>query len=292
MEVKVKIFLVGGYHYTVNLHSDSPLLKSLFEVVVSRTRPLKSGCHQSFQIPLDEGKSLLSFVSDELVAIATQPALAVKQVDEFLLSDSWFFDIPDQVLPAKYVTLDNFLTPAENQALLNLVLRKEGTFVDSGHAGNFNYEHRRSKVSAFAKSDEREIHKRLRDRVPEVLKQLAIEPFEIGEIETQITASNDGDYYKIHQDQGKLKNASRILTYVYYFYREPKSFSGGELIMYDGKMSNNDYVKADSYQVIAPRNNSIIFFPSHYWHEVLPVNCPSQKFADSRFTINGWIRHA
>ncbi|WP_333783600.1 hypothetical protein [Nostoc sp. 'Peltigera malacea cyanobiont' DB3992] len=25
-------------------------------------------------------------------------------------------------------------------------------------------------------------------------------------------------------------------------------------------------------------------------HEVLPVNCPSQAFGDSRFTINGWVR--
>lgn len=34
----------------------------------------------------------------------------------------------------------------------------------------------------------------------------------------------------------------------------------------------------------------IIFFLSRYMHEVLPVKCPSRNFADSRFTINGWIR--
>jgi Rps23 Pro-64 3,4-dihydroxylase Tpa1-like proline 4-hydroxylase len=27
-------------------------------------------------------------------------------------------------------------------------------------------------------------------------------------------------------------------------------------------------------------------------HEVLRVSCPSQAFADSRFTINGWVRKA
>jgi SM-20-related protein len=34
----------------------------------------------------------------------------------------------------------------------------------------------------------------------------------------------------------------------------------------------------------------LVVFPSRYLHEVLPVSCPSQTFADSRFTINGWVR--
>ena len=50
------------------------------------------------------------------------------------------------------------------------------------------------------------------------------------------------------------------------------------------------YVAADSARLIEPRNNSIIFFLSRYMHEVLPVSCPSQSFADSRFTVNGWVR--
>ncbi|MGB8690572.1 MAG: proline hydroxylase, partial [Microcoleus sp.] len=33
-----------------------------------------------------------------------------------------------------------------------------------------------------------------------------------------------------------------------------------------------------------------VFFLSRYMHEVLPVSCPSKAFADSRFTINGWVR--
>ncbi|HEY9301476.1 MAG TPA: 2OG-Fe(II) oxygenase, partial [Phormidium sp.] len=75
-----------------------------------------------------------------------------------------------------------------------------------------------------------------------------------------------------------------------YFYREPKPFSGGELLIYDTQIFNSSYYKADSFQAIEPRNNSIVFFPSQCYHEVLPVTCVSQAFADSRFTINGWVR--
>jgi Rps23 Pro-64 3,4-dihydroxylase Tpa1-like proline 4-hydroxylase len=35
--------------------------------------------------------------------------------------------------------------------------------------------------------------------------------------------------------------------------------------------------------------NQIVFFPSETLHEVLPVECPSGEFADSRFTVNGWL---
>lgn len=94
----------------------------------------------------------------------------------------------------------------------------------------------------------------------------------------------------MHNDNGSSETQNRELTYVYYFYREPKPFSGGELLLYDSKIENNYYVQADSFKTVEPRNNSIVFFPSRYLHEVKLVSCPSKAFADSRFTINGWIR--
>ncbi|HEY2383822.1 MAG TPA: proline hydroxylase, partial [Terriglobia bacterium] len=34
----------------------------------------------------------------------------------------------------------------------------------------------------------------------------------------------------------------------------------------------------------------IVFFPCEQLHEITSVKCPSQLFADSRFTLNGWLR--
>ncbi len=114
--------------------------------------------------------------------------------------------------------------------------------------------------------------------------------FPISQIETQLTAHSDGHYYQIHNDNGSSDTANRKLTYVYYYRQEANSFSGGELRLYDSKLENNYLVKADSFKDIEPRHNSIIFFPSYCMHEVLPIHCPSRKFVDSRFTINGWVR--
>lgn len=97
-------------------------------------------------------------------------------------------------------------------------------------------------------------------------------------------------YLTYFPEFSELMSATRVLTYVYYFHREPKSFTGGELVIYDSKSENGYLVAAKSHKVIQPTNNTIIFFPSQCMHEVLPVSCPSEYFADSRFTINGWLR--
>jgi Rps23 Pro-64 3,4-dihydroxylase Tpa1-like proline 4-hydroxylase len=34
-----------------------------------------------------------------------------------------------------------------------------------------------------------------------------------------------------------------------------------------------------------------VFFPCELLHEVTAVKCASKLFGDSRFTLNGWLRH-
>ena len=193
------------------------------------------------------------------------------------------------VLPSKYFLAENFLPEQECQQLLNYVLERESHFVPSSTTtGDEDY--RQSLVLHQFPPFAEVFRKKIRQHLPELLPALDLEPFEASEIEAQLTAHNDGNYFKLHNDSGSLETATRILTYVYYFYRQPKPFSGGELKIYDSKVENGFYVAADSTRLIEPRNNSIIFFLSRYMHEVLEVSSPSRTFADSRFTVNGWVR--
>jgi Rps23 Pro-64 3,4-dihydroxylase Tpa1-like proline 4-hydroxylase len=102
-----------------------------------------------------------------------------------------------------------------------------------------------------------------------------------------MTASNDADFFKRHTDSSL--HEGRTVSFVYYFYREPKAFTGGELRVYDTRVEGDRIVGGRKYDTIIPRQNQMLFFPSYLFHEVLPVRCPSQKLADSRFTVNGWI---
>ena len=125
------------------------------------------------------------------------------------------------------------------------------------------------------------LERAIRLRLPEVNAALSVPPFEIDSFEIQLTSHNDGEYYKWHTDNGTPDTAARTLTFVYYFYIQPRKFSGGELTIYqpDAKPA-----------VINPVNDSIVFFRSHTRHEVNTVTCPSGRFEDGRFTLNGWVR--
>ena len=117
-----------------------------------------------------------------------------------------------------------------------------------------------------------------------------MEEFSIGGVEAQVTASNEGDFFHFHSDNGSDRVASRYLTFVYFFHREPRQFEGGELRIHDARLEEGSYVSEGSYQTIVPQQNQIVFFPCELMHEITPVNCASQLFADSRFTLNGWLR--
>ena len=192
------------------------------------------------------------------------------------------------LIKSKCVKIENFLTAAENQKILASVTQLEADFEKSTTSLN-DPDFRKSMVLHLSPISKTRISNRIKLVLPQVLSKLGHEVFSIAEIEAQVTAHNHGHYYQAHNDNGVPKVAKREITYVYYFHQQPKKFSDGELVLYDEKINKEGYVQADSFKKIAPENNSIIFFHSRYWHEVLPVNCPSKIFADSRFTLNGWI---
>jgi Rps23 Pro-64 3,4-dihydroxylase Tpa1-like proline 4-hydroxylase len=196
-----------------------------------------------------------------------------------------------EVLPSYFAQVENFLTPAQVQSLTKYVLDREAKFEPTSNSANDPNYRRSSFLPIFSEFSELMVN-RIRDMLPYIITYLGIPKFTVGDIESQLTAHNDGNYYKIHNDNGSPDSATRELTYVYYFNRQPKSFSGGELLIYDSKIENNFYVGASSYQTVQPLHNSIVFFLSRYMHEVLTVNCPSKYFANSRFTINGWVRRS
>lgn len=282
--IKVQILLNGGHQCTLSLQSDAPLLHELFTSLATRCESQAAGLTKLFQIPVDGGHSSLCFPSENLVGLVTEPPIFLQAPE--VNSE------PTNVLPSQYVQIDNFLTQEEKDQLLTYTWQRESAFVCTSTTTSFQHypDYRNSQVLYSFPEFHELIISRIQSIVPDVTNKLGIPLISISQIEAQLTAHNNGDYYQIHNDNGSSETATRELTYVYYFYREPKPFSGGELLIYDSKIENNYYVKAESFQTVEPRNNSIVFFLSRYMHEVLPVSCPSKAFADSRFTINGWVR--
>ena len=200
------------------------------------------------------------------------------------------------VLPAQCVVLDEFLAPQELEQLTRFTIEHEADFSasevvsPSADGGIVNYEHRRSRVLMDLAHHRDLIFARIKAVLPAVLHKLGMEEFSIADVEAQITASNDGDFFHFHSDNGSDRVASRQLTFVYFFHREPRQFEGGELRIHDARLEEGTYLSEGSYQTIVPQQNQIVFVPCELLHEITPVNCTSQLFADSRFTLNGWLR--
>src|SRR5437660_10434473 len=201
-----------------------------------------------------------------------------------------------ETLTAQCIVLDEFLAPQELQDLITYSLQHESEFQASevispaANAGVIDYEHRRSRVLMDIGKHEGVIVERIKSVLPLVLARLGMEESPIASVESQITASNDGNFFREHPDNGHDDVATRHLTFVYFFHREPKQFDGGELRIHDARLQGEHYVSTGSYQTIVPQQNQIVFFPCALLHEITPVKCPSQAFADSRFTLNGWLR--
>jgi Rps23 Pro-64 3,4-dihydroxylase Tpa1-like proline 4-hydroxylase len=192
----------------------------------------------------------------------------------------------------------DFLTKRELRNLTKYVLAHEADFTpstvvpDGVPEAETDLSYRKSRVLYELGEYGSLIRERLLALLPEVLAIFQRQEFPIATVDVQITASNNGDFFKVHRDNSAVEPLDiplREVTYVYYFNREPKAFSGGQLRLYNSKDGEVQNSGRQSAKTIAPRQNTLVLFPSHYDHEVLPVRCPTGKFANSRFTVNGWV---
>ena len=299
-EIKLKLLLAGGQSAALVLSPEHPLLAQLLGAIANRSAGAP-GNGALFQIPMEGGRASLTFAADQLVGVVTDPAVVI-QVDDQAGATAAPSLSPALAAAAEIsaaqghpglvrhpvVQLDGFLTGSEVAWLMELAFASEHRLVPSRLSDNRS-DYRHSLVMQAPHEVWELVAGKIRAVMPEVMPQLRLGKFTIGDVDCQITASIDGSYFKMHTDAGANETEKRQLTYVYYFNREPKGFTGGELRIYDDRIRNGKLSATDSFQVIEPRHNSMVFFQAAVMHEVMPVTVPSKAFRDSRFTVNGWV---
>lgn len=100
--------------------------------------------------------------------------------------------------------------------------------------------------------------------------------FGLNRVETLLSYYSDGDYYNNHIDDS-------IFTVVTYLYKQPKKFTGGEIVL----QSYIDGISA----TIECLNNRTIIFPSITPHSVNPVKMVDDSGFDGRFCITNFINY-
>jgi len=201
-------------------------------------------------------------------------------------------------LPPSHVYAD-FLAPAERARMLEWALANEANFTVSRIFGDV-VNPRRVSRSLTDLGPMREVLKaRARALLPGAFADTGTPPFDVASLELEMVAYGDGARFAPHSDMpigprrrslGEEERGSinRRLSGVYYFHREPKGFTGGALLLhrFGSEGGPGDRVE------IAPVQNSFVLFPSWVVHEVAPVLCPTNDFADHRFAVNIWLRKA
>jgi len=290
-EVSVTLLLNGGHTRTLYLRRQDPLLMSLLSSIGEKSygggRPARP-----FNIHLDQGRSSIIFSSTDLVGLITDPPMVNDNgpCQPALQAAS---GPADRAAGEKspYLLLENFIDPAVHAELLKFVAAHESDFAASS-VSTTDADYRRSQVLHEFPQFSGLFRDRVRSLQPQLAVAFGMGEFPVDDIECQLTAHNDGDYFKLRNDNGSPDTVDRTISYVYYFHNEPKSFTGGEFRLYNSRIANGRYECGEQAAEVAPKNNSILFFPSHCHHEGLPVRCPSNRFIDNRFTINGWVRRA
>ena len=120
----------------------------------------------------------------------------------------------------------------------------------------------------------------LRDAFSRALPRLRMRQPNGSSIELAMTAYLLDGFFDKHLDDGR--HPTRMVSFVYYFHRQPKRFAGGELLLYDGDGTG-------AFTLIEPRHNSIVFYPASGIHEVAAVHGDSVDFDNARFAIHGWL---
>lgn len=136
--------------------------------------------------------------------------------------------------------------------------------------------------------DKSEVLTQLREAIVAHFDQICagtgIDPFPIGRIEMSLAVHREGGHFVPHVDTfaGKGREASdRVISLVYYFHRQPRAFSGGELVL----LSPLD----DSEVAIDPAHDRLVAFPSFALHTVRRTEVAGNAFADARFTAVCWL---
>jgi SM-20-related protein len=196
------------------------------------------------------------------------------------------------LLPPHHV-FSEFLPADDHARLLNFALASRSDFapatvyaggsqvVDGGHRSAERLKGGLGPLKAM-------FLRHVQDSLPEIFAKAGVRAKPVVRFETELVAHNDGGRFGRHVDT--LTGASRLdsdspgvrtVSAVYYFYRTPKAFTGGELRLF--AFGDGGHVD------IAPSENAFLVFPSFAGHEVLPVSCASRDFADSRFSVNCWL---
>jgi Rps23 Pro-64 3,4-dihydroxylase Tpa1-like proline 4-hydroxylase len=236
---------------------------------------------------------------DKLLAVDPHHLKASRIISSITGLTSSIQSAPGGLKPAPFVIIREFLDPAVRNVLHLGLLSKGAELLEAATTQGIHLDYRRSRILAdcFGHVEpalERHFYARFLAYWPEARSRLRIAEFEPSLSETHALFYGNGDFFAPHKDTG-AENTRRV-TFVCNLQSTPRSFEGGDLILYDtyfrpGRTTHDpeEPCFATTYTRILPEDNRLIIFPSEFYHEVTPVIYRGTDPAGERVSITGWV---
>ena len=150
---------------------------------------------------------------------------------------------PEGIHPAPFVLLEGLFPPALHETLLIPGALQPGELVPA-KVGNNEYkpECRESLEVPGKWEGKARVNECVAEILPSVIKRLQVTTFEVDKIEVKLRVYLDGHFFRLHMDcPANSENANRKVSYVYFFHRQPRAYTGGGLLLFDTDVENNKF---------------------------------------------------
>ena len=197
--------------------------------------------------------------------------------------------------PMPFAYMPDFLPEQRCKALLALALANRAEFKPAPYARRMQRTHAEvesshGKFLVDPRITEAQVRPwfeaRLRGAFAQALPRLQMRQPRDYRLETGLSVYRGGGrFFSKHSDGGQRGDRVRTLCFCYYFHRQPRAFSGGDLLLYDGDGTQG-------FTRIEPQHNSLVFFPAACIHQVAPFERDVADFGDARFAVHGWLNES
>lgn len=193
----------------------------------------------------------------------------------------------DKCYPVPFVLKCNYLTRAELSALCEYIQNEAWDDCRPSEVGNGEYNEsiRQSFDLPLPKWLKQKMLSDISNSLPELSKALQISDVDFGRIDLFLRGYGDGQFFSIHTD--KHHNICRQLSMTYFFYIEPQQFTGGDLLIFDTHLNQEDKREfSESFTRLKATQNTLAVFPSASYHAVSTVKTQTDTSAAYRYAVN------
>ncbi len=203
----------------------------------------------------------------------------------------------DELQPAPFYTCSDFLTPNEYDYYWAKAMGNQQSFLELGVSNSsgvntLDRNVRQTEQLILSQNEKQLMKDKIATLVPELLERFKIPIRPLKKIEVKLTTHLNDGFFKIHHDAYEIvEGSSRFISWVCHLHKVPKQFSGGDLVLFDSDMTEQDRKFSNiDYTRYIVKSNEIVFFPSSFYHGVTPVELVPNLFKNSRFALTGHIR--